>query len=54
MSIREMKLLEAAKEILSDFNFYGEVIQHDGFEGYGDDTAIGQLQIAVDDYASKY
>ena len=40
-------LLDAARELLSDFDSYGEVLQT-GFDGgYGKDTAIGRLNIAV-------
>ncbi len=40
-------LLDAAREILSDFDNYGEVLQT-GFNGeYGSDTGIGRLKIIV-------
>ncbi|KKN56246.1 hypothetical protein LCGC14_0573910 [marine sediment metagenome] len=41
-------LLDVAREIVSDFDNYGEVLQT-GFDGeYGNDTAIGRLVIIVD------
>lgn len=40
-------LLDAAQEIVSDFDNYGEVLQT-GFDGgYGEDTAIKRLSIAI-------
>ena len=47
------KLLEAAREILSEFQTYGAVLPDDSIEGYGNETAIGQLQIAVDNYCTE-
>lgn len=47
-SVQHQKaLLEAAQEVVSDFDNYGEVLQT-GFDGgYGKDTAIYKLGIAV-------
>ena len=40
-------LLDIAREIVSDFNNYGEVLQT-GFDGgYGADTAIGRLSVII-------
>ena len=44
---REQALLDAAKEILSDFNRYGEVLQVGDNGEYGTESAIGRLHTAI-------
>lgn len=44
---QQKDLVDAAREIVSDFDNYGEVLQT-GFQGdYGKDTAIGRLSAAI-------
>lgn len=44
---REQDLLDVAKEILSDFNRYGEVLQVGDNGEYGMESAIGRLSAAI-------
>lgn len=44
------KLLAVLREIVNDFERYGEVIQHDGEENYGPDTAIGKAIELLGEY----
>lgn len=43
------KLLDAANEILSDFNQYGEVLQQGDNGEYGLESPIGRLASAITD-----
>jgi hypothetical protein len=43
----DVNLLEAAQEILSDFNQYGEVLQQGDNGEYGTESAIGRLNTAI-------
>ena len=47
MTEREQDLIDAAREILSDFNTYGEVLQQGDNGEYGMESAIGRLNSAV-------
>jgi len=47
MTKHEQKLMDAAREILSDFNQYGEVLQTGDNGEYGMDSAIGRLNSAI-------
>ena len=47
MTEREQNLLDAAKEILSDFNYYGGVLQVGDNGEYGMESAIGRLNTAI-------
>ncbi len=40
-------LLDAAEEILRDFNMYGEVLQQGDNGEYGTESAVGQLAEAI-------
>lgn len=42
-------LLVAARQIVADFNTYGEVLQMGDNGEYGVESAIGQLAMAVDE-----
>ena len=52
MTKREQKLLDATREILSDFQTYGEVLQPGNNGEYSIESAIGRLQTAVDAYST--
>jgi len=41
-------LIEAAREIVSDFKYYGEVLQVGDNGEYGTESAIGRLTFAVE------
>ncbi|MCK5614902.1 hypothetical protein KAR91_74255 [Candidatus Pacearchaeota archaeon] len=44
---RQADLLDAAQEILSDFDIYGEMLQVDNNGEYGTESAIGRLSAAI-------
>lgn len=46
---RQTELLNAAREILSDFNRYGKVLQVGDNGEYGTESAIGRLSKAIHD-----
>lgn len=50
MDKREQNLRDAAREILSDFNRYGEVLQLGDNGEYGMESAIGRLNSALIPY----
>jgi len=43
------EIIEAAREVVSDFNTYGEVLQVDDNGEYSGETAIGRLEKALQD-----
>jgi len=49
MNKKYRKLLEAATEIVNDFNNYGEVLQAGDNGEYGTESAIGKLAEAVNE-----
>jgi len=49
---REQDLLDATREILSDFNRYGEELQAGDNGEYGAESAIGRLNTAIEQYNS--
>ena len=53
MTNREIQLLEAAREIVSDFNYYGEVLQPGDNGEYGTESAIGRLSAAIQPYLEE-
>lgn len=50
MTKREQNLLNAAREILSDFNLYGEVLQVGDNGEYETECAIGRIHAAIQPY----
>ena len=53
MGEREQNLLDAAKEIIRDFQQFGEVLQVGDNGEYGTESSIGRLSTAVEKYKDK-
>jgi hypothetical protein len=50
----DQKLLDAAERLVSEFHVYGEVLQFGEGDDYGSDTAVGELQLAVEAYGRTF
>ena len=50
MTKQEQNLLDAAREIVYDFNYYGEVLQTGDNGEYGTESSIGMLSAAIHQY----
>lgn len=44
------EIISAAREIVTDFNEFGEVLQQDDEGWYSENSAIGRLSKAIQDY----
>jgi len=53
MKEQEQNLLDAAREIVYDFNHYGEVLQTGDNGEYGTESSIGMLSTAIHQYKNS-
>ncbi len=50
----DQKLYDAAERLVSEFHCYGSVLQFGEGDEYGSDTAVGELQLAVEAYGRTF